>query len=169
MTLALSLDDKGACNACASSRREGRPSPFFDLDLGFLTKTLFRWTQSAWTLSLRLLRRASRPTSPTTPMGTTSPERTPASGDRTLEDAVRQLPSRSTRCSFRLHLDCEGLDARDRSSSMSSSPTSAGPQHLWWHASPARMVSRQHPPPFTGGSERVRNASHQTSRARRDL
>ena len=88
---------------------------------------------------------------------------------RTLEDAVRQLPSRSTRCSFRLHLDCEGLDARDRSSSMSSSPTSAGPQHLWWHASPARMVSRQHPPPFTGGSERVRNASHQTSRARRDL
>ncbi len=33
MTLALSLDDKGACNACASSRREGRPSPFFDLDL----------------------------------------------------------------------------------------------------------------------------------------
>ena len=33
MTLALPLDDKGACNACASSRREGRPSLFFDLDL----------------------------------------------------------------------------------------------------------------------------------------
>ena len=33
MTLALPLDDKGACNACASSRREGRPSLFFVLDL----------------------------------------------------------------------------------------------------------------------------------------
>ena len=79
MTLALSLDDKGACNACASSRREGQAlSPFFDLDLRLSIS--FRWRLSAWKTSLRLLRRASRPSSPTMQMGTTSPERTLASG-----------------------------------------------------------------------------------------